>query len=69
VHFGKVALLSGMLVVGSIMVVVVQFASSSTVVVTAFERWVSAFGAVVIAFEIEGTAFALASMVSSSAVA
>jgi hypothetical protein len=59
----------GMLVVGSIMAVVVHYVGSSVVVVTASEHWVSASGAMAIASEIVGAAFALASMTSSSAVA
>jgi hypothetical protein len=51
------------------MVVAIHSASSSAVVVTASEHWVSASRAATIAFEIEGNAFALASTTGSSAVA
>jgi hypothetical protein len=54
---------------GSVMAVVVHSAGSFAMVVAASERWVSTSEAVTVASEIEGTAFALASMASSSMVA
>jgi hypothetical protein len=64
-----VALPGGMLAMGSIVVVVVHSAGSFAMVVAASKRWVSTSEAVTVAFEIEGTAFALTSMSSSSMVA
>jgi hypothetical protein len=58
-----------MLAMGSIVAVVVHSAGSFAMVVAASERWVSTSEAVTVASEIEGTAFALTSMASSSMVA
>jgi hypothetical protein len=58
-----------MLVVGSNAAVVVHSTGSSTVVVTASERWVLAPKAAVVASRIGGTAFALAYAAGSSVVA
>jgi hypothetical protein len=69
VHSRKVALMGGMLAVGSVMAVAIHSTGSSAAVVAASEHWVSASGVVVVASEIEGAAFALASMASSSMVA
>jgi hypothetical protein len=69
VYSGKVALSGGMLAAGSIVVVVVHSIGSSVVVIATSEHWVSTSGAVAIASEIEGTAFALTSMAGSSVVA
>jgi hypothetical protein len=55
--------------VGSIVVLAAHSVDSSSAVVTASARCVSASKAVVVASEIEGVAFALASVASSSAVA
>jgi hypothetical protein len=68
VYYGKVALSGEMLVVGSVMVVVAHSAGSSTAVVAASVHWVFASEAVVVAFKIEGAAFALTSMAGSSVV-
>jgi hypothetical protein len=57
-----------MLVVGSDVAVAVHSAGSSTVMVTAFERWVSASEAATVASGIGGATFALASVADSSAV-
>jgi hypothetical protein len=67
VHSGKVALLSGMLVVG--LVVAVHSTSSSAMLVAVFVHWVSRFGTAAIAHEIKGATIALASTVGSSTVA
>jgi hypothetical protein len=69
VHSAKVALLGGMLVVDSVMVVAIHSIYSSAAVVTASERWVSTFRATTIASQLEGTAFALAYVADSSMVA
>jgi hypothetical protein len=69
VHSGKVALPGGMLVVGSVVAVAVHSTGSSTTVVAASEHWVSGSRIVAIASEIEGVAFALPSVPSSSVVA
>jgi hypothetical protein len=55
--------------VGSVVAVAVHSASSSTVVFTASECWVSTSDATVVASGIEGVAFALASAAGSSIVA
>jgi LmbE family N-acetylglucosaminyl deacetylase len=60
VHYGKVALLGGMLAAGSVMVVAAHSADSSAAVVAASEHWISASGA---------TAVALASTAGSSTAA
>jgi hypothetical protein len=62
---GKVPPSSGMLVVGSDMVVVVHSTGSSTAVVDASERWVSAPETTTVASGIGGAAFALASTAGS----
>jgi hypothetical protein len=51
------------------MAVVVHYAGSPATVVTASERWVSAYEATIVASRIEGDAFAWASMAGSSVVA
>jgi hypothetical protein len=53
----------------SIVVVAIHSIGSSTVVVTASERWVSASEVVATASGIKGAAFALASTAGSSVVA
>jgi hypothetical protein len=58
-----------MLAVSSVMAVVVDSTSSSAAVVATSECWVSASGTAAVAPKIEGAAFALASIASSSAVA
>jgi hypothetical protein len=65
VYSGKVALPGGMLGVCSVVAVAIHSASSFA----ASARWVSASEAMTIASEIEGAAFALASMAGSSVVA
>jgi hypothetical protein len=69
VHSGKVALLGGMLVVGSVVVVAVHSIGSSVAVVAASRCLVSPSGVVAIASGMEGAAFALASMAGSSTMA
>jgi hypothetical protein len=69
VHFGKVALLGGMLAVSSVVAVAVHSTGSSVAMVTASERWVPASGATTVASKIEGAAFALASTAGSSMMA
>jgi hypothetical protein len=69
VHSRKAALPDRMLAAGSIVAVVVHSSCSSTVVVSGSEHWVSTFKVVAIASEIEGAAFALASVAGSSVVA
>jgi hypothetical protein len=69
VYFGKVALPGRTMAMGSIMAVATHSADSSTAVVAASVCWVSTSEAIAVASEIEGAAFALASVASSSAVA
>jgi hypothetical protein len=69
VDSGKVALLGGMLAVGSALAVDVHSIGSSAAVVIASTRWVSVSEAAAVASEIEGTANTLASVAGSSMVA
>jgi hypothetical protein len=69
VDSGKVALLGGMLAVGSALAVAVHSIGSSAAVVIASARWVSVFEVAAVASEIEGTANTLASVAGSSMVA
>jgi hypothetical protein len=69
VHSGKGALSGGMLAAGSVMAVAANAIGLSAAVVAVSERRVSASGAMTIASEIEGAAFALASVAGSSVVA
>jgi hypothetical protein len=55
--------------VSSVVAVAVHSTGSSTAVVTASEHWIPASGATTVASEIEGAAFALASMTGSSVMA
>jgi hypothetical protein len=66
---GKVALLDGMLAVGSTVAVAAHSAGSSTVVVTASVHCVLASEAVVVTSGIGGTTFALVYVAGSFAVA
>jgi hypothetical protein len=68
VYSGKVALPGRMLAVGSTVAVVVHSIDSFAAVVSASMCWVSASEAVADASKIVGAAFALASVVGSSAV-
>jgi hypothetical protein len=69
VYSGKVALLGGMLDVGSTMAVAVHSARSSATVVATSACWVSASEVVTVASEIEGAASALAYVADSFMVA